>query len=51
VCNAAWTSQNAFTNDTVCNAAMQRCTPYHLYTAVSQENAFWLVQRNRDTSR
>ena len=33
------------TNDTVCNAAN------HLYTAVSRENAFWLVQRNRDTSR
>jgi hypothetical protein len=24
---------------------------YHLYMAVSRENAFWLVQRNRDTSR
>jgi hypothetical protein len=23
----------------------------HLYTAVSLENAFWLVQRNRYTSR
>jgi len=39
------------TNDTVCNADMQHCTQYHLYTAVSRENAFWLVQRNRDTSR
>jgi len=28
------------TNDTVCNAAMQHCTQYHLYTAVSLENAF-----------
>jgi len=28
------------TNDTVCNAAMQHCTQYHLYTAVSWENAF-----------
>jgi len=25
------------TNDTVCNAAMQHCTQYHLYTAVSQK--------------
>jgi len=24
---------------------------YHLYTAVSRENAFCLVQQNRDTSR
>jgi hypothetical protein len=32
----------------VCNA--HRCT-HHLYTAVSRENAFWLVQRNRDTSK
>ena len=39
------------TNDIVCNAAMQHCTQYHLYMAVSRENAFWLVQRNRDTSR
>jgi len=31
--------------------ALQHCTQYHLYTAVSLENAFWLVQRNRDTSR
>jgi len=30
---------------------MQNCTQYHLHTAVSRENAFWLVQRNRDTSR
>jgi hypothetical protein len=30
---------------------MQHCTQYHLYTAVSRENAFWLVQRNTDTSR
>jgi hypothetical protein len=28
------------THDTVCNAAMQHCTQCHLYTAVSQENAF-----------
>jgi hypothetical protein len=27
-------------NDTVCNADMQHCTQYHLYTAVSRENAF-----------
>jgi len=48
-----WTSQNAFSprNDTVCNAALQHCTQYHLHTAVSLENAFWLVQRNRDTAR
>jgi hypothetical protein len=26
-------------------------TQYHLYTAVSRENAFRLVQRNRDNSR
>jgi hypothetical protein len=26
-------------------------TQYHLYTAVSRENAFWLVQQNRDISR
>jgi hypothetical protein len=39
------------TNDTVCNAALQHCTQYHLYTAVSRENAFWLVQRNRYTWR
>jgi len=26
-----------------CNADMQHCTQYHLYTAVSRENAFWLV--------
>jgi hypothetical protein len=26
-------------NDTVCNAALQQCTQYHLYTAVSRENA------------
>ena len=39
------------TNDTVCNSAMHHCTQYHLYTAVSRGNAFWLVQRNRDTSR
>jgi len=39
------------TKDTVCNAAMHHCTQYHLYTAVSWENPFWLVQRNRDTSR
>jgi len=25
------------TNNTVCNAAMQHCTLYHLYTAVSRE--------------
>jgi len=30
---------------------MQHCTQYHLYTAISRENAFWLVQQNRDTSR
>jgi hypothetical protein len=24
----------------VCNAALQHCTQYHLYTAVSRENAF-----------
>jgi len=30
----------AKTNDTVCNAAKQHCTQYHLYTAVSPENAF-----------
>jgi len=57
-----WTSQNVFpakqlrTNDTVCNAACNIahsiiCTQYHLNAAVSRENAFWLVQRNRDTSR
>jgi hypothetical protein len=28
------------TNYTVCNAAMQHCTQYNLYTAVSRENAF-----------
>jgi len=38
-------------NDTVCNAPLQHCTQYHLHTAVSRENTFWLVQRNRDTSR
>jgi hypothetical protein len=31
--------------------SMQHCTQYHLYTAVSRENKFWLVQRNRDTCR
>ena len=31
--------------------AQQHCTQYHLYTVVSRENAFWLFQRNRDTSR
>jgi len=36
------------TMHTVCNAA---CSIAHGITAVSQENAFWLVQRNRDTSR
>jgi len=34
-----------------CRCCMQHCTQYHLYTAVSRENAFWLVQRNRVTSR
>jgi hypothetical protein len=40
-----WTSQNAFSRETAV------CTQYHLYTAVLRENAFWLVQRNRYTSR
>jgi hypothetical protein len=35
--------------DTACNAAMQHCTQYHLYMAVSWENAFCQVQQN--TSR
>ena len=45
-----WTSQNAFSSETaVCKSfAMQNCTRYHLYTAVSRENAFWLVQWNRE---
>jgi hypothetical protein len=30
---------------------MQHCTQYHLYNAVLRENAFLLVQRNRDTSK
>jgi hypothetical protein len=38
------------TNDSVCNDAMQHCTQYRLYMVVSQENAFWLVQWNRDIS-
>jgi ABC-type phosphate transport system permease subunit len=49
-----WTSQNAFSRVQMILCAMLRsmhCTQYHLYTAVSRENAFWLVQRNRYTSR
>jgi len=52
-----WTSQNAFSHKTAMykwycvQCCMQHCTQYHLYTAVLWENAFWLVQRNRDTSR
>jgi len=34
------TKQPYCANDTVCNAAMQHCTQYHLYTAVLRENAF-----------
>jgi len=29
----------------------ERWLQYHLYTAVLGENAFWLVQRNRNTAR
>jgi len=52
-----WTSQNSFSRETALykwycvQCCMQHCTQYHLYTAVSWENAFWLVQRIRDTSR
>jgi len=52
-----WTCQNAFSRKTVgykwycVKCRMQHCTQCHLYMAVSWENAFWLVQQNRDTSR
>ena len=54
-----WISQNEFSRETAVlytwysvQCCMQHCTVYHLYsTAVSRENAFWLIQRNRDTSR
>jgi hypothetical protein len=36
-------TKQPYTNDTVCDAAMQYRTQYHLYAAVSRENAFWVV--------
>jgi hypothetical protein len=52
-----WTSQKEFSSETTVykwycvQCCMQYCTQDYLYTAVSRENAFWLIQRNRDTSR
>ena len=43
-----WTSQNAFSHVQMILCAMLHAA---LHTAVSRENTFWLVQRNRDTSR
>jgi len=55
-CGLPWDSQNCYSryliNPVVSSRTytLQHCIQYQLYTAVSRENAFWLVQRNTDTS-